>query len=479
MFTVLHRVYTRRLFGDAPELMNSHARDTWRMLPMPLKFQSNSTLLFCSNSQQNLNVGVEQSVVRLDDVRLFRVRSEDNYIFYMGMKGRTSTDDFDSQQTSGEEISGNKIFQLGVKSQSTFDINDANDDSNAHSPTVRDDESAAEDESASDFEKSSNGGNERNDVGDGDETYQFDLPENECLATSIAVFVLTDGHGSKGIQLLDYMTNCGKDKYIGKFALHPNLPLMVLHCGSESRGTIVLWNLKSLPCAENRMPSNFRFQTLVESIHWVETLHFSDCGTQIIYTTYAGIRPAVVPVHETLLYKSVNANFQTPKKHTIISETLKNRGPISTSLSQTQVLLHKQGSSTALEYNPGSSQTDLELVRSHNGSQILQTLLTLPSRADARFARINMLSTRRVDDTKLRFVITKTPRLFSEFPCAANETPTAIVEKDTRTLLNSRKRTFDGTGYLWKAMPPIIKFSNEAFQPQLGDGVSRKKLRSR
>lgn len=450
LFTILRTVYTRKLFCGTNEPETTQARNIWRVIPMPLEYRGDSTFLLFSQPGLEKNVEDNEQAVRLDTRQVFNIRSQDRYIVYVSVKSRISVDDFDEQSDYEGEDSDEQSNRGEAQDHETDEGNAAN----AYS--------------------GNSGYNSDSKV----EIYQDDQPESESLATSIAVFTLASDLGDRGLRLLDYLSYSGQDEYINKFSFHPRLPLLAFHYGCEYLGKIILWNFESLSCAGSDMPSNGRFETVAESIHWVDCLQFSDCGKEVIYMVYAADRPLVIPVYEMTLYQSVEACFKNRTEHsTSTSESLGSKKPASLSSSQSQIILYRQGEITMLNFRPSRVQTDLELIRSRDGSQVLQPILTIPARADAKFVRLDMLPARNLRDQKFRVIMTKTPRLFYTFSCDADQTSTAIIEKDTRALFDSRKSIARGQGLDWEAMPPILKYSNEVFQPSIEQSNPNKKLR--
>ena len=262
------------------------------------------------------------------------------------------------------------------------------------------------------------------------------LPEAECMASSIAVFRGVGAQQKEEICLLDYLKNAGDDEYIVRCAFHPHLPLLVFHGVSGDIGKIVLWSFRSFECSRQGFETTPRFETLVErNLHWTESLQFSPCGQQVIFEEYSGNGPTIIPVGESTLYRMAQELLPEDRSESGVDKRQSMSLAGEMTLSQTKMILHDAQNSTRLHFHPNSTHSDLDLVKISEGIQIVQPLISLPKQPGIQHANISILPASDRNETMIRMIITKSPKLFCSLADADKDTSPVIVGKEAQSLL--------------------------------------------
>lgn len=400
VFTVLRGVYIRKCFGNTSSSISHKSTDSWISLPIPVEHYENSTLLRCSSlstsqgksSKADMPTSTPASV-EIDNLTAFRFVIHNDYLMYYAIGGTTITRQSSSSAKGGEYHENDELY--------------------------------TEDEDESDEMSIS--------------SHDDNVPENECVGTSVAVFSMAGVHQGEGIYLLDYIKNAGKGTYIGKYAFHSSLPLLAIHCGSDDNGNIFLWKLKNVECSNHVFQTVSTFQALVvKKVHWTESLQFSACGKHVIIEEYGAKQPTVIPIGESILHNITRELLEMPTANYSRSSTNDMRSVSlidKTYFLQNETVSLDRDSSTRLDFNPNSSHTDIQLVKSYEAFQILQPLLTLPNFSDIRHVNISLLLPRGEHATRIRIMMTKSDKLFCTLAGADEDTPTTIVEKETRALV--------------------------------------------
>ena len=515
IFTVLRAVYVRKIFAKSFSSVPQKSTDSWIVLPIPVQHCEHSTLLQCpslSNSRGDVpkaETPVSRAApVKIDDLTAFRLVAHNNYLLYYAIRGTSVTssgggaeDDYDGTKSftrvSTRYRNGygssplHKHILSSVKYQNGVCVAEKWEDQHSHNAAHHNINNNNQSWEGIDILQTSSFPGDDDEHCDNDENeadeisisgHSDSVPENECMGTSIAVFSMAGARQGEAIQLLDYLENAGEANYIGRYAFHPTLPLLAIHCGSEDSGRIILWNFRSSECSKHVSETVPRFQTLVDAnVHWTESLQFSACGKQVIMEEYLAERPIVVPVGESVLY-SMAQELQD-----LLAATHSRSGAVEAdsvslartmTLPQNEIMLLNPRCSTRLDFHPNLAHTDIELVKSDGSFQTVQPLLTLPNQSDIQYVNITLLPPRDMRAKRMRIMMTKSPKLFCNLADADEEMPTAIVEKDTRALFHTRKRKCGlGNSRSWKSVAPIVSNGSSAFQTANTNQTQRKKLR--
>ena len=488
VFTVLRRVYIRRHFEEASSCKSSGFADSWTVLPIPI--ERHAFLGFFDESftpndrglaaQTNASIS-KPGHAEIDHRSTFRFDVHNDYLLCYAIRGTSIRRPSPSSGASGypralgkceechqfdrlkktlfsemfvDDVCITKKWRLlcngcihpnarylevGNDAHTTLtpgdegyyrgDIETTND---LHPTSAPDDGSDYCDDDGNELDETSNS------------EHSDDVPETECTAHSIAVFSLAGARNGEELRLLDFIPRMGEDHYIGKCTFHPVLPLMAIHCVSEDEGSVELWNFRSSECVGN-IPRSYTL--FGNNVYWTESLDFSPCGKRVIVEEYSTRQPTVIPINESILYKSAQhlqdvptaTNFTT--SITDVSEIASLDG--TAALSQNQTSLLDSRSSIRLDFHPNRVQTDIEFVWTNGNIEISQPLLTLPNRPDTRHISVSLLSPRDRDATKIRILISKSPKLFCTLTDAEKDASTLILEKEIRALPPGRKRNWD------------------------------------
>ena len=419
-FSVLRRVFVQKSI-DRISSASSQGKDIWNVVTVPICYDATSTLLDrcllpvdgidCSWSNPGFS---GSSLIRLDCRSVFRVELHEEYIVYLVI------------------------------------CNDRKD-------TI--DEENIEDES-------------NDDEGVDDVCSSVD----DFLATSMAVFSLYDLRNRSAVRLVDYTEGFDDDRRIGKFGFHPRLPLMAFQRDSEREEirSIVLWNLSSIFTTHNNVQMNVRFETLSGLGHtrWTEGLHFSACGKYVVVQFY-GQKTEILSVETTLLYQVLRSQPEAYYKLPLTAGSRDLDSAVmdssSYTLSQNQPIFHDGQTSTSLDFAPSSGQTDVNLIKTNHRCSVLQPLIALPALSNIRSSRVTIAPPQDVCETRVRMVLTKSTNLYSTLTDGIVETPTAVIEKDTRALLGAKKRKH-GNCQPWESVSPILHRGSQIFQPTINEG---------
>ncbi|MCJ1380803.1 hypothetical protein MMC17_003912 [Xylographa soralifera] len=515
VFTVLRGVYIHKCLEKASSSVPYKSTDSWIILPIPVQHYERSTQLHYSSLLNSRGEALEAgppvswaASVKIDDLTAFRLAAHNDYLLYYAIRGTSvtrrsgggaendcnGTDPFTRVSTAYRNDHGSgsvhKNIPRNVRYQNGICVAERCEDQYSHNTehyNIDNNHQSREDED--DLKTIPSPGHDDEHCDDDEDAaeemsisgHSDSVPENECMATSIAVFSMAGTRQGEAIHLLDYLENTGEDKYIGKYAFHPTLPLLAIHCGSECSGRIVLWNIRSSECSKHVSETITRFQTLVEeTVHWTESLQFSACGEQVIIEEYLAEQPTVIPIGESVLYRMAQEMQDLPAathSRSAAGESQAMSLAHTMTLPQNEIMLLDPKSSTRLDFHPNPVHTDIELVKSDGSFQTVQPLLTLPNRSDIQHINITLLPPRDIHTKRMRIMMTKSPKLFCSLADADEDTPTAIVEKDTRALFHARKRRC-GPEFLrsWEIVAPVVSNGSSTFQSANMTGEERKRL---
>ena len=459
IFTILRRVYIRKCARKTSNSTGCETENSWIVLPIPIEHCRRSTLLHCSSlsgfprDAHNADTPISRTtLIKLHDLSAFRLTAHNEYFLYYAI-GATSftrrSGGHGAAFTTGNQDGELNPFSKGsmggrnvCSSDSLFEGSPRNG-SGANDVQVEDGWNGQENPKPSfipigvdELEE-----DDKNGADDSD-----DIPENEQMGTSVAIFSTASTLQLEEIRLLDYLENAGEDKYIGRYAFHPSLPLLAIHCGSEKSGSVILWNFRSSEFSDRVPGTAPRFQKLSEkTMHWTESLQFLACGTQVIIEEYLAERPTVIPISESAIY------IMAQKLHDLPAESHSRSAAgeahsVSTAgtmaLPVNEVMLLDPKSDTRLEFHPNLAHTNIGLIKRVGSFGVVQPLLTLPNQSDIRHVNIDILPSTDMNATRIRVMITKSPKLFCSLTDADEDTSTAIVEKEIRALSPAIKRKY-------------------------------------
>ncbi|MCJ1430987.1 hypothetical protein MMC27_000337 [Xylographa pallens] len=398
-FTVLRTVFIRKSVGSSVQPESYDKVNLWLEAPIPVVYTANSTFVYPSlpllrpDGDSDDDQMPYTSSLELDRRTIFRLSMSNEYLIYQCVRRSSVIEDLDREDWASEV-----------------------------EPIDQEHTGSSADDQNSDWQ---------------DENW---VPDCEQIASSLAIFSTAQARIGGNIRLPGYISRGENEDFLSRFAFHTTLPLMVLHCGSDSAftGKVILWNFKhgtdsgsenvvGLDWATINGNSNLCFETLLtDAAPWVERLQFSPCGKQVVVEYYASDHPIVIGIEETQVYKLA---FEAAKK------------------------------STQLYFHANSTQRDIELIQRDGETQTVQPLLSLPIYSDTRHLRISLLSSQERNDNKLRVMLDKSAKLYYTIIESGEDVPVAVVEKDLTALLGARKQKF---GREWKALPPTSAIDAES-----------------
>ena len=433
VFTVLRKVYIRTSSRDSSSSNPHKAHQHWRVLSIPVEHSQNSTLLRCFSKpfseRENLDAADatwKSASVKVDDLTAFRLVAHNEYILYYALRGTS--------------VTRNSSFWRNIEEKKERDDDD-DDDDNCSVDTAGE---------SSVFNQS--------------ET----VPEAECMASSIAVFRVVGAEQKEEICLIDYLKNAGDDEYIVRCAFHPHLPLLVFHGVSGHIGKIVLWSFRSFECSRQGFQTIPRFETLVKrKLHWTESLQFSPCGQQVVFEEYSADCPTIIPVGESTLYRMAQEILPETGFGSGAGKVQSMSLAGDKTLSQNKMILHDAENITQLDFHPNSTHSDLDLVKISEGFQIVQPLISLPKQPGIQHANISILPASDRNETMIRMIITKSPKLFCSLADADKDTSPVIVGKEAQGLLLAKQRKIGSESLRdWKSLMPIMSVASGVFKTE-------------
>ena len=465
-FSILRRIFVRTSENQNPDT-DKQANDVWTVLQLPVTYGAESTLVDGTyDTSKDGDPFLKESPIPesqsflLDGRYNFKISLHGEYVLYMVLENGGLSEKNDET----EHIN----TMVGTDSEGAHDDNKLTDTgvdgSNKQDPGLEGSEGDGEEDACDEDVEDS--------ISEGDDG---DININDCLAISMVVFELNCVQNGGSVRLVNDFKNSCDDEYIGKHAFHPSLPLMAFHLdeGENKGGSIILWDLSSHPNPEDRWIETVH---KLDHLHWTEGLQFSASGKEIIIELYSAERPTVMSIESTMLYQMLNAEqdgnlagdwvASSPAGGSVMKPA--SGPPPPPILSHMQLILHDDRSSTRLNFRPNPSQTDIDLVRSDDRGQILQPLLALPVFPDIRHLDVTVAPPRDADETKMRIVLTKSAKLYCTLADGETDMPSAIIEKDTRALLQGMQRRH-GQSQAWKAIAPMPHLNSYLLLPASGE----------
>ena len=231
---------------------------------------------------------------------------------------------------------------------------------------------------------------------------------------------------------------------------------------SRHIGRIVLWSFRSFECFRQGFETTPRFETLVKrNLHWTESLQFSPCGQQVIFEEYSAECPTILPVGEKALYRMAQELLPENRFESGANEVQSMSLAGQMTLSQNKMIHHDAENFTRLDFHPNSIHSDLDLVKISEGFQIVQPLISLPKQPGIQHANTSILPASDKNETMIRMIITKSPKLFCSLADADNDTPPVIVGKKSQVLLLAKQRKLGSESRrVWESLTPIISVAS-------------------
>ena len=243
IFTVLRRVYIRKRCEKTSSLDSCDSVNSWVILPIPIEHCEHSTLLGCSSLSSSREESSEADTkiprptfVKIDNLTCFRLVAHNDYLLYYALRDTSITR---RPATGAAVVDGcdrtTPVIRVSSGSQASHCsfpwpenlLNGETGRDNNRSRKDKDDlqvipnpghdeeqtydaEHTSDDERIDDDEHSGDDEDEIDDVSASDQS--DDVPENECMATSVVVFSLAGVRQGEKVRVVDYLENAGQDK---------------------------------------------------------------------------------------------------------------------------------------------------------------------------------------------------------------------------------------------------------------------------
>ena len=434
-FSVLCRVFVRKSPYHRP-CTDKEVNEEWKILRVPIAYDSSSTFL-----------DLDSLHLKLDNRAIFTTSLPGEYLLYSVIQGyrlfnNEAAKDDDTDVEKNSEGASRNTEHVGAE------CNQAGKEKFKLKETEQEGEVSYDEVEENQVGKDGHGMNSNNNEVEDCVDFEDDDSEedddgtniDECMATSAAIFSTNDVQSKSSVRLITCLGPFDAEGRMGKYTFHPNLPLMAFHLdeGENRGGSIILWNLsgKSHP---RDSPGLKQTVLKLAHLHWTEGLYFSASGEEVVVEMYGSEPPIVIPIQDTALYQTLRIeqdNQQETFSPSSVSGTSSAlmASPLST-LSHTQMILHGDQSCTSIDFHPNPSKTNISLIRSNDQCQILQPLLSLPAVPDIRHLNVTVALPQNTEETKLRIILTKAARLFCAMTDSDTDTPSTIVQKDVRALL--------------------------------------------
>jgi hypothetical protein len=282
------------------------------------------------------------------------------------------------------------------------------------------------------------------------------LTQDEDSAATIAIYLLTNAKGADDIRLLGCIQGDGDQGSIHHCVFHPACPLLAFHYRSKSGPSqIILWyfgedigsssssfvllNHSSLQLKEGSTPS---IATITGRLKYIQ---FSACGTQIIYQVHGSSNPHIRPILGLHVYnmamqqqaeirKTDNQPAASCTKSDTQSQDLTKANILPQSLSLNQPVLHGNGVSTRLSFNPGATNRDIKIVHRSHGVEAEQSLLSLPAWKDVKNISVSVRMPSKTREDKVTIILNKTAQPYYSIGHNGEHAPPAVVRKDIRAI---------------------------------------------
>jgi hypothetical protein len=280
------------------------------------------------------------------------------------------------------------------------------------------------------------------------------LTQDEDGAATIAVYLLTNAKSPPDTRIVGCIEGNGNQGSIHHCVFHPRLPLLAFHYRSTTGiSRIILWVF-----ARGTDPDTSSFILLNQSVLQQEGfftanissvqgrlryIQFSACGTQIIYQPHLSSNPHTKPIDGLHVYESAmqqQAAFQMCENQLPLSylhpesQILKNSNTLPQSMSLNQPVLHENGCSTRLSFNPEAVNRDIKLVHSNGEVAEEQSLLSLPAWKDVKNISVSVRMPSKSREDKVTIILNKTAQAFYSIRHGAEHTPPTVVRKDIRAI---------------------------------------------
>ncbi|ORY10382.1 hypothetical protein BCR34DRAFT_566803 [Clohesyomyces aquaticus] len=303
------------------------------------------------------------------------------------------------------------------------------------------------------------------------------LSEEEDPAGTIAAYKITHQDGADNIRLLGCIEGDGSRGCIVRCCFHPQLPLLAFHYVSRTGiSQLFLWSFTKHSSDDNEnfvllnhellqpgMTGGFSLASIASIQGRLKYLHFTSCGTSLIYQPYHSTNPHIRNITESVLYKSaVQASECDDVRNQPFSHDMQDRSSAlvkTNELPKAMVLdrpaMHADGSFTTLSFNPSAAHRDVKLVHSEGNVEEEQSLLSLPSWEDIKNVSVSMRMPDAKRDDKVTFITNKTAQPFYFLGDGGKHTSPTVVRKNIRAIRKVEKRALSNGwhGVSYEGMP--------------------------
>lgn len=294
------------------------------------------------------------------------------------------------------------------------------------------------------------------------------LTQDEDSAATIAVYLLTNAKGSDNIRLLGCIEGDADQGSVHHCVFHPACPLLAFQYRSKSgRSQIILWyfgrdigssnssfvllNQSSLQLQEGSTPS---IATITGRLRYIQ---FSACGTQIIYQVHGSSNPHIKPILRFHVYnmamqqqaeirKTDNQPAASCTKSDAQSQDLTKANILPQSLSLNQPVLHGNGVSTRLSFNPGAANRDIKIVHRSHGVEAEQSLLSLPALKDVKNISVSVRMPSKTRQDKVTIILNKTAQPYYSIGHSGEHALPTVVRKDIRAIAKPKIKSTSSLG---------------------------------
>lgn len=277
------------------------------------------------------------------------------------------------------------------------------------------------------------------------------------IASTLAVFNITETQRGSGVnafsvELLGELHH----RFFNGWRFHPSLPILAVH---KSDGSIFLWHFHASKVAEDNEsgePSaTSTIFTREDHNMTIESMSFSDCGTQLIVKWHEDPLVKVISIEKWISTTSVSPRAAASSSSSLaLAMSRKSCGELgriplySASLIQSGTihLHHDDQEQPAFDIlqvsNSENGSSSVSLKRSHldKSEGIDQPILSLPDVDASRHLAVTV-QPRWIKDERIRLILNKASRPWYRFSQPTDLHFPAVASKDQRALKRSDPST--------------------------------------
>jgi hypothetical protein len=293
------------------------------------------------------------------------------------------------------------------------------------------------------------------------------LPQYSTPAvTSLALFELDMSENNRTCYPISHFGGNSAQMFLNACSFHPDLPLVLFHSRSFVSGSsIMLWSFTSkeprIYPTQNQFLNQEQQESFSDAISTflptrsgVEYLNFSACGTQVIVKFCGRFLPEVHSIKSDPVYQwALKQNKAQSREHGPLGTQKHHRSNFSNggelavashpkSLGLDRIVAN-DSSSHGVVLSSSRSKREIQVIQRSEGVEEAQPLVSLPNWEGIDDINIS-ITTPSTRDERVKIILNKAAKPWYSLSDSPDVNLPAIVQKDTRALVPSRKRNAKG-----------------------------------